>query len=51
MDGQPVDTESAGSGYAVSTRANPPLGDIQYRNPAFLERAPKVAVAQPSQRR
>jgi hypothetical protein len=26
MDGQPVDTESAWSGYAVSTRANPPPG-------------------------
>ncbi len=32
MDGQPVDTESAGSGYAVSTRAIPTLGDVQHRN-------------------
>ena len=32
MDGQPVDSESAWSGYAGATRADPTLGDVQQRN-------------------
>ena len=31
MDGRPVDPESAGSGYAGSTRADPTRGDVQAR--------------------
>ncbi len=29
MDGQPVDPESAWSGYAGATRANPPPGAVK----------------------
>ncbi len=37
MDGPPVDPESAWSGYAGATRANPTLGDVQHRNAEIPE--------------